>query len=371
MMYTKASDIKKLGDGRHSFGQNIFLFIRGGSKIWQYRYQIDGKRRDMTLGSYPEMSLTQAREARNDAHKLARQGIDPREARTTRIATVSEIIETTFEAIKGDLKGEGVNGRWLSPLQVHIIPKLGDRDITTIDAITLRDTLAPIWRTKTSASEKALQRMKIVLRHAAAQYPGKIDMSVIDNAKVLLGSQAHKPTHISAMPWQEVPAFYASLGRGSVDLALRLLILTASRSTPIRKARVDEFDDDTWNIPAFNMKSSEPFRVPLSDEAQNVIDYARPMARGGYLFVGPRGKPISDMAMTALLRRRDLEYRPHGFRSTFRDWCADNEKSWELAETSLDHRVGGKVQRAYQRSDLLDARRPLMQEWAHFVTSST
>ncbi|MCU9839164.1 integrase arm-type DNA-binding domain-containing protein [Ruegeria sp. WL0004] len=364
-----AQTIKGLGDGTHQDGSGLFLKIRGKSKTWTYRYQLEGRRRDMVLGKYPDMSLKEARMARNDAYRAKENGVDPIDARSSHreIATVSEMVSEAFNAIRGDLKRGGKAGRWMSPMNTHIIPKLGDKDVTSITGADIHATLAPIWRTKTSAAEKALQRLGIVLRHAAAKYPGQIDMSATVNARTLLGSQAHRVEHIPAMPWADVPAFYARLGTTGAGLALRMLILTAARSTPVRLATVDQFDADVWTVPGENMKSGDPFRIPLSSEAQRIVTHAAPLARGGYLFVGHRGKPLSDMSMTQVMKRAGLPYRPHGFRSSFRDWCADHGEDWNLAEVALDHRVGGKVQRSYQRSDLLDRRRPLMERWGAWV----
>nr|WP_302477858.1 site-specific integrase [Ruegeria arenilitoris] len=172
------------------------------------------------------------------------------------------------------------------------------------------------------------------------------------------------------MPWKDVPAFYKSLGTNTAELALRLLILTASRSAPVRLAKLDQFDGDTWTIPAENMKGGKEFRIPLSEEAQSIVEFARPLAHDGFLFCAVRRKPISDMAMTAVMKSRGLVYRPHGFRSSFRDWCAETGQDWHLAEASLDHQVGGKVQRAYQRSDLLEQRRPLLYQWSNLLLTS-
>ena len=192
-------------------------------------------------------------------------------------------------------------------------------------------------------------------------------MTVVPNARILLGSQGHQITNIPAMPWSEVSTFYATLGRTPTELALRLLILTASRSGPIRLAREQHFDGATWSIPGELMKNSLPFRIPLSKEAQVVVELARPLARNGFMFCALRGKPISDAAMAKMLTRRGVIYRPHGFRSSFRDWAAETAEDGTLAEVSLAHAVGTKTIRAYQRSDLLEQRRGLMTRWAEMI----
>ena len=172
------------------------------------------------------------------------------------------------------------------------------------------------------------------------------------------------------MPWQDVPAFYQSLDGGmTAELALRLLILTAVRSYPLRHLHLDQIDGDIWTIPAEAMKgrkgATSDFRVPLSQEAQRVIAEATPFARDGYLFPGVRKGVISDMTMSKLMERRGLVERPHGFRSSFRDWVAEATNTpHEVAETALGHTVGGAVERSYRRTDFLEQRRALVERWA-------
>ncbi len=372
-----ASKLKKMSEGTHSDGRGLYFFVRGDSRTWSLRYTAGGRRREMSLGVYPDVGLAEARQRRDEARQALSAGTDPQAARKqAEERTLAVLAEQAFEAIKGDLKNEGKAGRWKSPLKTHILPTLGGVDVTTLTARQVRDVLAPIWRTKTSASAKALDRLGIVMRHAAAAYPGEVDLEVVPSAKVLLGSQGHTVTHIPAMPWAEVPTFYATLGNTPTELAMRLLILTASRSAPIRFAHVDQFDGETWVIPGANMKFRKSkqrqvapdFRIPLSDEAQRVVELARPLARDGFLFCAHKGKPISDAAMAKFLDREGLPYRPHGFRSSFREWATKTKQNWMIAELSLAHLVGNKTERSYERADLLEERRPLMQEWSDHVS---
>lgn len=218
-------------------------------------------------------------------------------------------------------------------------------------------------------ARKAMNRLGIVLRHAAA-LGLEVDLQATDKAKALLGAQRHTATNVPAMNWREVPAFYQSLDGGSItELALRLLILTAVRSNPLRHLHVDQIDGDVWTIPATAMKgrvgATSDFRVPLSAEAQAVVAEARKFARDGFLFPGAKRGVISDMTMTAYMDRRGLSERPHGFRSSFRDWTAEATNTpREVAETCLGHVAGGAVERAYRRTDFLEQRRALMERWA-------
>ncbi|MCX8955453.1 site-specific integrase, partial [Ruegeria sp. NA] len=230
-----------------------------------------------------------------------------------------------------------------------------------------------IWHLKAETASKAMDRLGICLKHAAA-LGLDVDLQATMKARALLGKQRHKPKNIPALPWAEVPAFYSSLDEGTTaHLALRLLILTAVRSGPIRKAHEDQFADDVWTIPAEIVKgrrdATEDFRVPLSDAALKVIEAAKKQGRDGYLFPSVRKGVISDATMARLMERRDMQARPHGFRSSFRDWVAETTNTpHEVAETCLGHVVGGTVERAYRRTDHLEQRRILMQRWADFVT---
>lgn len=180
---------------------------------------------------------------------------------------------------------------------------------------------------------------------------------------------------LPAMPWKEVPAFYQSLSDGTVThLALRLLILTGVRSGPLRYIHEDQIDGDVWTIPAEAMKgrkdATADFRVPLPTEALAVIDQARRQARGGHMLPSIRKGVISDMTMGMFMQRAKMDYRPHGFRSSLRDWIAETtDTPHEVAETVLGHIVGGAVERAYRRTDYLEQRRDVMEKWGQFVTT--
>lgn len=255
-------------------------------------------------------------------------------------------------------------------MRVHVLPAIGRQAIETLEQRKLEEVLAPNWHKKPEAARKALNRIRIVLRRGAA-LGLDVDLQAADKAKVPLGAQRREVRNIPAMGWRDVPAFYRSLdGGGSAELALRLLILTAARSGEIRLLHLDEIDGDVWTVPAKRMRAGKEHRVPLSAKALRVIGDARSFARDGFLFPG-RGKGvISDMTMTAIFRRRGLEARPHGFRSSFRTWCAEaTDAPREIAETCLAHQTAGKVEAAYRRTDYLEARRELMKNWAAHVTS--
>ena len=212
------------------------------------------------------------------------------------------------------------------------------------------------------------------MKHAAA-LGLDVDMQATERAKALLGKSRHVPKNIPAMDWRDVPEFYASLAEPRLTyLALRLLILIPGvRSKPIRLLRLEEIEGDIWTVPGENLKSKKDmatdYRMPLAREAQRVIDLARPHARNGFLFPNSRKGVISDMTLSRMMERRELEARPHGFRSSLRTWLAETtDAPHEVAEAMLAHKTDSAVVRAYRRTDFLEQRRVLAERWADHVT---
>ncbi len=337
----------------------------------------------MGLGALPGVGLAAARDMAERWRAVGASGRDPikereREAREAARAdnTLRVIALAAFEARKAELKGDGKAGRWFSPLELHVLPKLGKVPVQDIDQRDIRDTLAPIWHTKAPTAKKALDRLAIVFRHAAAEGLD-VDLQVASKARLLLGESRHQTQNIPAMPWLEVPAFYKSLAEPTLThLALRLLILTGMRTAPVRFMRLDHIEGDVWAIPADLMKGRKgktaDFRVPLSQEAKRVIELAKPFAREGFLFPSMRKGVISDATMARLMERRELEARPHGFRTSLRTWLSDNSDApHEVQEMMIAHLTDSKVVRSYRRNDFLEQRRALAERWADFVTGGT
>lgn len=334
----------------------------------------------MGLGGFPAVSIADARKIADRWRAIALAGRDPvkeraAEERTARREDISlaAITADAFESRKAELKGDGMAGRWLSPLSLHVLPKLGKVPVTDIDQRDIRDTLAPIWHTKADTARKGLNRLSIVLRHGAA-LGLDVDLQATEKAKALLGKSRHVAKNIPAMPWAAVPDFYASLEEPTLThLALRLLVLTGVRSAPLRTLRLDQIEGNVWTVPAEVMKgrkgATENYRVPLSREALRIIDLARPHARNSFLFPNSRGGVISDMTLSRLMERRGLEARPHGFRTSLRTWLAETtDAPHEVAESMLGHVTDSGVVRAYRRTDFLEQRRVLAERWADHVT---
>ena len=256
-----------------------------------------------------------------------------------------------------------------------MLPKLGKVPVEEIDQRDVRDVLAPIWHTKAETARKALNRLSICLKHAAA-LGLDVDLQATEKAKALLGQSRHEPQKIPGLHWTDVPAFYASLTEQTVThLALRLLILTgcASRTTPLRYLMLDQIEGDVWTVPGERMKGPKgktpDFRIPLSQVALRVIEQAKPLARDGYLFPSVRKGVISDATMARLMERRGMVERPHGFRSSLRTWVSEaTDATHEVAEAMIAHVTGSTVERTYRRTDFLEQRRILLARWADYVT---
>lgn len=374
--------IKKSPPGKYADGGGLWLHKRhDGGAQWFLRVTVFGRRREMGLGSAQYVSLKEARQQAERWRKATREGLDPIKERERILKAAQrnlhlfqDVANDAFETRKAELKDDGQAGRWFSPIELHILPKLGKTPISQINQHDIRDTLQPIWHKKASTAQKAIERLGICFRHASA-LDIDVDLQAVQKAKALLGKQRHEVEHIPALPWAEVPDFYASLDEATpTHLALRLLILTAVRSAPIRFLRLENISADTWTIPKKIMKGplgkTADFMVPLSSEAQSVIEQAKPFARDGFLFPSPRKDVLSDATMARLMERRGMSARPHGFRSSFKDWCAEATDTPEhISEAALAHASGSKVMDAYRRTQFLDLRRPLMTQWAQHVTS--
>ena len=344
-----------------------------------------GRRREMGLGSYPAVSLSEARRERDRWALALRQGKDPITERQAVKAAALEAIDRddpTLERLARDvlaaraetLKGAGRVGRWLSPLECHVFPKLGRKPISTIHQADLKVALAGIWKSKHPTAEKAIQRLRIIFRQ------GKLmgyscDPFTVDAAEHMLGHVQHRPEPIASTAWQDIPDLYSWLtGRGTSAACLQFMSLTLVRAGGCRSARFDEIDGNIWTVPAERMKGRvdkvTDFRVPLSDQAVALVE-ARRAFGGEFLFAGPNGRPISDASLSKFMRENNQDGRPHGLRTSFRTWVQDTDAApWEVAETILAHTIGGKVERSYARSDLLERRRPVMQAWADYVTGA-
>ena len=373
-----AMKAKQLDAGKFADGQGLWLVKRSKERgKWIVRVVVGGKRREMGLGRWPDVGVAEARERAVAARRQVRDGNDPivqrakAKLKVNRLS-VAEAVDSCFKARQAELKGDGKAGRWMSPLKVHVIPKIGTTPIEAVDQHVLLTVLEPLWHTKPEVAAKSLNRMNLTLKHAAA-LGLDVDLQATMKARALLGKQRHQTTHIPSLPYAEAPAFYRLLcTRDSVTaLALRFLMLTVARTSEVRFVTFDEIEEDIWTLTPERTKTGREHRIPFTAEAQAIVRLSQEAGATHLLFPSPTGKALSDAAMSAFMKREGFEARPHGLRATFRTW-AENETDadWESKEVSLGHSIGSQVERAYQRSDLLAKRRRLLKRWTHFLTNS-
>lgn len=372
--------VKALPVGKHCDGRGLWLYKRAdGGAQWLFRFNLWGRQREMGLGPLSKVGLAEARQAADRARKQVQEGEDPIKARKLerqqsdrKEGRLTYLAEATFAAHRKQLKRNGGDGRWYSPLQLHILPTLGKMPIVKIDQGDIKTALAPIWHEKNETARKALSRLTTVFEYAVAA-GFMVDMSAISKARILLGKNNKPAKRIEAMKWQEVPAFYATLDvLDPSQLALRMLILTGVRSDSINNMRFEQIDGETWKIPPLFVKgrvtNTAGFRVPLCQEALHVIDLAKKVERNGYLFPNARGGSLDKMAMRNFLVNKQITARPHGFRSSLRTWLSEQtDCAHEVAEACIGHFKHDEVEYAYNRTDYLMKRSVYMRMWSNHV----
>lgn len=384
----------KYSDGR---GDGLFLLVRpSGGKFWLQRIKVATRYREIGHGSWPEVSLSDARRKAEATKEQATKGVDPAAARKA-AHKASPTGHTLLEAVEGHIAAHAPSWRgkktaklFRTSLEQHAADLL-QRDPASITVADVQTVLAPIWTTKPVLAQKVRSRIEHAIEWATAagwRQPGLNPAAWKGALRPLLAKPAKvtRNRHNPALPWAQVPAFLAVLKPETTPSAraLELTVLTAVRSGEARGARWEEIDLDgkLWTIPATRTKSGREHRVPLSPAAVTLLEALKP-GRGtpeGLVFRNPDGEAYSDMALLSLIKRMDgrstreggkgwkdergERITPHGFRSSFRDWCGDNGKPRDLAEAALSHADGTATERAYARSDLLERRRELMIDWA-------
>lgn len=372
-----------------------------GAKCWVLRTLAGGKRREIGLGSYPAVSLADARDKAREAKEKIRAGVDPIEERraaraaiaaaTSRGLTFSAAADRWIEA-KGAGMSEGRRRRDRAALARHAEPVIGKMLVADLTPQDIIRTLAPLWAEKHETASNLRQRIEAVLTWATvaghragdnpARWRGNLKELMPDPAKI--AAVDHQP----AVALADVPGWWAALGAcgGMGAQALRFAALTAARSGQVRGATWGEIDLDAalWTIPAARMKARRDHRVPLPSAAVAILRGLPRLAGSAFVFPAPRGGALSDMTISKVMR--DMQAReakagrpgwldarsgrpavPHGLRSTFRDWCAERGIDDNVAELALAHQVGNAVERAYLRSDMIERRRAVMDEWAAFL----
>ena len=346
------------------------------SKHWIWRGTVNGTRRDAGLGSFPYVTLTEARQAAFECRKIARAGGDPLALRRREdVPTFAEAVETVIAIHREGWKGTGKSEKqWRASLRDYAMPLLGRKRVDRITTADVMAVLVPHWHTRTETMRRVRQRIGAVMKWAVAQ-GFRADNPAGDAISAALPKTGTVRRHHRALPYTEVGAALdrvkASGARRGTVLALEFLVLTACRSGEVRHATWDEVDieAETWTVPASRMKAKRDHRVPLSARALEILHEARGLSNGtDWVFPSAQGRAIGDNAVSRLLRDLGIGAVPHGFRSSFRDWAAEcSDAPREVCELALAHVNSNRVEAAYRRTDLFERRRVLMEEWSAFV----
>ncbi|MBT7443153.1 MAG: integrase arm-type DNA-binding domain-containing protein [Methylococcales bacterium] len=381
-----ARKVETAKQGSHEDGGGLRIVVSpSGSKRWVLRYTIDKKRREMGLGSFPEVSLVDARDFRHEARKLIASGTDPINQRKAvslekhETPTFDMCSKLYIESKRPEWSNAKHATQWTNTLRDYASPIIGNKPVDQVNTDDLKLILKPIWLTKTETAKRVRNRIENILnwakanKHRSGENPaawrGHLDHLLPKPEKIA------KVVHHPAMPYQELPKFIQLLTSTRESLsakALFLTILCGTRTSETLNAQWSEIDleDHLWTIPEERMKAGREHRIPLTEQMVTLIQSIPKINQ--FVFPGmKKNKPLSNMAMLVALRKLGYgQYTVHGFRSTFRDWCAEQTMfPSEIAEAALAHANRNKVEAAYQRGDLLEKRRTLMEAWSLYATS--
>ncbi len=373
-------------------GGGLYLQVSSsGAKSWLFRFMLNGRAREMGLGSLRAVSLACAREKAAHCRALLAEGTDPIEAREAersnelaagrKTITFKEAADAYIAAHQSGWRNEKHASQWRNTLEAYAYPVFGRSLASEIDTGLVMQVLAPIWSEKTETANRVRGRIERVLDWATvsgyrqgqnpARWRGHLDNLLPKPSRL------RKVRHHTAMPYHEVGDFVRQLRRygGVAPRALEFVIFTAARTSEVIGATWDEVDLKlaTWTVPAERMKGNREHRVPLVEPAVEALSSMRDLATGDHVFPGASpGRGLSNMALLAVLRRCGLAATVHGFRSSFRDWAAEETNfPREVAEQALAHSQPDSVEAAYRRGDLFSKRRRLMEAWAQYLEAQT
>ena len=371
---------KNYGDGRGGHGLTLMVKQGKGSRVvkcWTQRLRIDGKAFNMGLGSYPLVTLAEARGKALENARAVAAGQDPRRP------TTSSSTPTFRDAAEKVIALHAANWKeatktadlWRARLDTYAMRRLGERRVDLITTADVMAVLTPIWITKGATSKKVRQHLGTIFKWAVAQ-GYRDDNPAGDAISAALPKSGNDEEHHRALPHGAVAGaleiIRASGAQESTKLALEFTVLTAARSGEVRGGRWSEIDTDAalWTVPASRMKGNREHRVPLSTSALAVLQRAREYQDdSGLIFPSKRGKELSDNTLSKLLRENQVDGVVHGFRASFKSWAGDTGVNREIAEAALAHTLGNAVEQAYNRTDLLARRRDVMEAWGAYLAN--
>lgn len=385
-MPLNARKVETAAPGRHGDGRGLFLYVKpSGARSWVLRFQVQGRRRDLGLGPYPDVSLAMARDRAMEARRMIAEGEDPiTKKQQAQPKTFREAALELIDSKRPGWKNAKHAAQWTATLEAYVFPKIGAVQVAKIETSDVISALTPIWTEKPETANRVRQRIEAVIDYASA-----LGIRTGDNPARWRGHLDHllpKPKkvravrHHPALPHSQIADFMEALAKreGVAARALAFTILTAARSGETRGMTWGEVDLDTkvWTIPAARMKAAKEHRVPLTETALELLGKPTQGTPDEALIFGSEakpGKPISDMSMTAVLRRMERnDITVHGFRSTFRDWAGETTGfPREVIEAALAHGIKDKAEAAYARSDLFAKRRKLMEAWGTVAANTT
>ncbi|MGC6498956.1 MAG: tyrosine-type recombinase/integrase [Henriciella sp.] len=386
--------------GKYHDGQNTGLILqvaRGGRRYWMQRIVIKGKRTELGIGNAQFVSLSEARDRAFENKRAVLAGEDPLATRKLRQReiTFKEAVELFLPKQLQELSNEKHRKQWRSTLETYALPSLGHLRVADIETRHVLGALTPIWADKTETAKRLRSRIEAVLSWAtvAGHRTGDNPARWKGNLSELLASPSRimDASNQPALQAKDLSRWWQALKEkdGMAARAVEFVCLTAARSGEVRKMVWEEFDPDKriWTVPARRTKTRREHRIPLPEEAVSLLSRLPRLEGSDFVFFAPRGGALSDMSLSAVMRRlHECDVRsggpgfvdrrngrpavPHGLRSTFRDWAAEQGIDRNLAEICLAHKVGTEVERAYLRTDMLEQRRQVMEDWSRLLAAS-
>lgn len=385
--YRTTLNLKKHGRYTDSLTKGLQLLYKPSeTKYWLLRFAFNGKRHELGIGPFPEITPKEARQIAQEARTEIAKGQNPlsskiaqkaqRKALESKKVTFRDFALTCIEDKQSEWSSDKHAAQWTYSLEKFAFPIIGDMALDEIDTDDILKILTPIWKSKTETASRLRGRLEWILAAACtrklrdgmnpALWRGHLQ-TILPAPKKMVEVRHHP-----ALAYRALPEFLIRLRStdGVAALALEFAILNASRTGEVLGGLRSEIDSDIWTISGNRMKARKEHRVPLTSRSLEILAIAKALDEGSQYLFSRNGKPLSNMAMPILLRRLNQNITVHGFRSTFRDWVSEEtEHSPEVAEMALAHTIKNKVEAAYRRKDLLDRRRILMQDWLDFCNS--